>query len=113
MVKKNERVVGLKLLNNIFNLYFESIHRNAKITQRDLKVKLPTTKPQELLFYFCPEISFSGEIELKAIKLIDILNIKMNFGGRSPSGIASAVLYYVSLFKNERSSQKKQNEKGF
>lgn len=84
----------------------KEVGRTYRFLARELHIKLPPTSPVDYVPRFASELGLSGEVQSKAI---DIINQAMEKGltsGRGPTGVAAAALYIASVLLNERKTQR-------
>ncbi|MFX1569031.1 MAG: transcription initiation factor IIB family protein [Promethearchaeota archaeon] len=106
ILRNGKKFASIQLFNDIISLRYKKISKYLKLIQRELNLNLSPIKPQELIYFYCKELSISGRTETNTIITLDALEKLVNFSGKRPSCVASAVLYYVCLANNERRSQK-------
>lgn len=86
------------------------IGKTYRFLSRKLKIKLKPTSPTDYVSRFGSRLEVSGEVEAKAV---DIINQSVEKGlstGKGPTGIAAAALYISSILLGEKKSQKEVSE---
>lgn len=81
----------------------ESLNRLMSSLRRELDLEYPGGFPEEYLPYLCDVLEYGNDIESQARSLIDAAQRAGLTNGKSPTGIASAALYYAS--EGERSQR--------
>lgn len=82
------------------------IGKTYRFLSRKLDIKLKPTSPGDYISRFASKLELSGEVQAKAI---DIINKALDQGlnvGRGPTGLAAAALYIASIWLNEKKTQK-------
>lgn len=82
------------------------IGKTYRFLSRELNIKLKPTSPKDYISRFASKLGLSGEVQAKAI---DIINKAFEMGlavGKGPTGLAAAALYIASIGLNERKTQK-------
>lgn len=88
------------------NVSKKLIGKTYRFLSRELKIKLKPTSPIDYISRFGSKLEVSGEVEAKAV---DIINQSCEKGlntGKGPTGIAAAALYISSILLGEKKSQK-------
>lgn len=86
------------------------IGKTYRFLSRELDIKLKPTSPVDYVSRFGSNLEVSGEVEAKAV---DIINQSFEKGlntGKGPTGIAAAALYISSILLGEKKSQKEVSE---
>ncbi len=84
----------------------KQIAKTHRFLARELNIKLKPTSPTDYIPRFASKLGLSGEVESKAI---EIINNAMGNGlnsGKGPTGLAAAALYIASVLSGERKTQK-------
>ena len=84
----------------------KEIGRSYRFIARELLIHLRPTSPIDYVSRFASELELSGEVQTKAIEL---LNKAMKMGltsGRGPTGVAAAAIYIASVLCGERRTQR-------
>jgi len=84
----------------------KEVGRTYRFLTRELNIKLPPTSPVDYVPRFATELGLSGEVQSKAIKIIEKAMKKGLTSGRGPTGVAAAALYIASVLLGERKTQR-------
>ncbi len=71
-----------------------------------MNIKLPPTSPVDYVPRFASELGLSGEVQSRAIEIIEKAMEKGLTSGRGPTGVAAAALYIASVLLGERKTQR-------
>lgn len=82
------------------------IGKNYRFLSKKLGIKLKPTSPSDYVPRFASQLSLSGEVESKAIGIIQKAKDKGLINGKGPIGIAATALYLASILLGQRKSQK-------
>lgn len=92
------------------NVSKKLIGKTYRFLSRELKIKLAPTSPIDYISRFGSMLEVSGEVQAKAV---DIINQSVEKGlsiGKGPTGIAAAALYISFILLGEKKSQKEVSE---
>jgi transcription initiation factor TFIIB len=92
-------------VSEVSNISKKQIGKNYRFLCRELNIKLKPTSPADYISRFASQLGLSGEIQAKAIEIINEANNKGLNSGRGPSGVAAAALYIASVLLGERKTQ--------
>jgi transcription initiation factor TFIIB len=84
----------------------KEVGRTYRFLTRELNIKLPPTSPVDYVPRFASELNLSGEVQSKAIEIIEKAMEKGLTSGRGPTGVAAAALYIASVLLGERKTQR-------
>lgn len=84
----------------------KEIGRTYRFMTRELKLKLLPTRPQDYVSRFCSELKLSGEVQSRALEILQRATEEELTSGRGPTGVAAAAIYIASILKNERRTQR-------
>lgn len=84
----------------------KEVGRTYRFLSRELNIKLAPTSPADYVPRFASKIGLSGEIQSKAISIIQNAIEEGLTSGRGPTGVAAAALYIASVLLGERKTQK-------
>lgn len=84
----------------------KQIARTHKFLQKKLNIKLALTSPSDYIPRFASQLNLSGELEAKAISIIEESKKAGLNNGKAPGGLAAAAIYIAAVLLNERKSQK-------
>lgn len=88
------------------NVPKKQIGKTYRFLSKKLNLKLKPTSPKDYISRFASHLQLSGEVQAKAIDIID-RSIKAGLNsGRGPTGVAAASLYIASVLLGERKTQK-------
>jgi len=82
------------------------IGRTYRALARELGIKLPPTSPADYVPRFASKLGLPGEVQSKALEIIEEAAKAGLISGMNPSGIAAAALYIASLLLDDRRPQK-------
>ena len=88
------------------NINKKQIGKNYRFIARELGIKLRPTSPADYVPRFASVLGLSGEIESKAINIINQSKEQGLLTGREPTGVAAATLYLASMLLGVRVTQK-------
>ena len=83
----------------------KEIGRTYRFLARELELKLAPTSPVDYVPRFSSQLNLSGEIESKAIEIINRAKEKGLTSGRGPTGVAAAAIYIAAVLFGERKTQ--------
>ena len=84
----------------------KQIGKTYRFLARELKIKLKPTSPADYIPRFATNLGLSGEVQSKAIEIINKSKESSLSSGRGPAGVAAAALYIASVLFGERKIQK-------
>ncbi len=84
----------------------KEIGRTYRFLARELNIKLPPTSPIDYVPRFASELGLSGEVQSRAIDIIEKAMEKELTSGKGPTGVAAAALYIASVLVGERKTQR-------
>ena len=84
----------------------KEIGRSYRFIARELLIHLHPTSPADYVPRFASDLGLSGEVQSKAVELLDIAISKGLTSGRGPTGVAAAALYIASALCGERRTQR-------
>ena len=88
------------------NVPKKQVGKTYRFLSRKLNFKLKPTFPKDYISRFASNLGLSGEVQAKAIEIINqAIDVGLNIG-KGPTGIAAAALYIASYLLNERKTQK-------
>ena len=73
---------------------------------RELRMKIPPTKPEDYIPRFCSGLALDAEVQAKAYELIAAAQEKELTSGRGPTGIAASLIYIASVLCGKRRTQR-------
>ena len=92
-------------ISDISDVSKKQIGKNQRFLCRELNIKLKPTSPVDYISRFATNLGLSGEIQAKAINIINkSLELGLN-SGKGPIGVAAAALYIASLLLGVRKTQ--------
>ena len=91
---------------DISNVSKKQISKTYRFIARELKIKLKPTSPKDYISRFASNLGLSGEVQAKAIEIINKASNKKCISGKAPTGVAAAALYVAAFQLNERKTQK-------
>lgn len=84
----------------------KQVGKTYRFLARELNFKLKPTSPADYISRFASKLELSGEVQSKAIEIIEKSKAKGLNSGRGPTGVAAASLYIASVLLGERKTQK-------
>ena len=84
----------------------KEIGRTYRFMVRELKMKIPPTKPEDYIPRFCSGLDLDAEVQSKAYELIQKAQEKELTSGRGPTGIAASIIYISSVLCGKRRTQR-------
>ena len=90
----------------VANVGRKEIGRTYRFMTRELKLKLMPTKPEDYIARFCSELELPGEVQAKALELLQEAAEKELTSGRGPTGVAAAAIYIASILTGNRRTQR-------
>lgn len=83
----------------------KQLGKTYRFLSRELKIRLKPTSPVDYISRFASRLDLSGEVQAKAIDIINQSIEKGLSSGKGPTGVAAAALYISSLLLGERKTQ--------
>jgi transcription initiation factor TFIIB len=84
----------------------KEIGRTYRFLARELGIKLAPTNPIDYVPRFASELGLPGEVESKAISILQKAAEKGLTSGRGPTGVAAAAIYIASVLLGNRRTQR-------
>ncbi len=84
----------------------KEIGRTYRFLARELGIKLTPTNPIDYVPRFASELGLPGEVESKAIQILQKAAEKGLTSGRGPTGVAAAAIYIASVLLGCRRTQR-------
>jgi len=84
----------------------KEIGRTYRFLARELNIKLTPTNPIDYVPRFASELRLPGEVESKAIQILQQAAEKGLTSGRGPTGVAAAAIYIASVLLGCRRTQR-------
>ncbi len=84
----------------------KEIGRTYRFISRELNIKLAPTNPIDYVPRFASELNLPGEVESKAIAILEEASKKGLTSGRGPTGVAAAAIYIASVLYGTRKTQR-------
>ena len=84
----------------------KEVGRTYRFMARKLGIKLLPTSPVDYVPRFASELDLSGEVQARAIEIINQAKANGLNSGRGPTGMAAAALYIASILLHERRTQR-------
>jgi transcription initiation factor TFIIB len=84
----------------------KQIGKNYRFLARKLNIKLKPTSPADYVPRFASNLGLSGNVQAKAIEIVNSSSEHGLIVGREPTGIAAATLYIASIVLGEKRTQK-------
>lgn len=95
----------LEEISEATNVSKKQIGKTYRFLSRELNIKLKPTSPADYVSRFASKLDLSGEIQAKAVEIINQAIDKGLSSGRGPTGVAAAALYIASVLLGERRTQ--------
>lgn len=83
----------------------KEIGRTYKFVIRELGLRLMPTDPSDFVPRFCTTLNLNGEVQGRAIEVIEKAKERYLISGRSPKAIAAAAIYIASILEGLDRSQ--------
>lgn len=84
----------------------KKIGKTYRFLARELGIKLTPTSPKDYISRFATNLGLSGEVQAKAIAIIEkTIESGLN-SGKGPTGLAASALYMASILEGERKTQR-------
>ncbi|MBO8183535.1 MAG: transcription initiation factor IIB [Archaeoglobus sp.] len=83
----------------------KEIGRTYKFIIRELGLRLMPTDPSDFVPRFCTTLNLNGEVQGRAIEVIEKAEERYLISGRSPKAIAAAAIYIASILEGLDRSQ--------
>jgi len=93
-------------ISEVSGISKKEIGRTYRFIKADLGIKMPLTNPVHYVPRFSSELKLSGEVQEKAINILDQAVEKGLISGRGPTGVAAAAVYIAGVMMGERRTQK-------
>jgi len=84
----------------------KEIGRTYRFMVRELRMKIPPTKPEDYIPRFCSGLDLDAEVQARAYELIAAAQEKELTSGRGPTGIAASIIYIASVLCGKRRTQR-------
>lgn len=84
----------------------KEIGRTYRFISRELNIRLAPTSPIDYVPRFASELKLPGEVESKAISILQKAGEKGLTSGRGPTGVAAAAIYIASVLHGARRTQR-------
>ena len=84
----------------------KEVGRTYRFMARKLNIKLLPTSPVDYIPRFASDLNLSGEVQARAIEIVNQAKANGLNSGRGPTGMAAAALYIASILLHERKTQK-------
>jgi transcription initiation factor TFIIB len=104
--RKMEIPIKLKDIANTSLVKARIVARYYRFLIRKIDISMPIADPLAFISKIAEKIGISGPTQGKAVRIFHQARKKRLVVGKSPLGIAAAVLYIACLLKNEKKTQK-------
>ncbi len=84
----------------------KEVARGYRFIATELEVKVPPTSPINYVPRLVSVLSLRGEVQGKAIEIIEEANRRGLTSGRGPTGVAAAAVYIASILMDARRTQR-------
>lgn len=84
----------------------KEVGRTYRLLARELGIKLKPVSPVSYVPRFVSELDLSGNIESRAVEIIELAIEQKLTSGRGPTGVAAAAIYIACVLLNEKKTQK-------
>lgn len=92
-------------ISEVSNVSKKQIGKNYRFICRELEIKLKPTSPVDYVSRFGSKLGLSGEIQAKAVEIINQAIEEGLSSGKGPTGVAAAALYIAAVLLGERKTQ--------
>jgi len=103
--RRNNIPRNLHEISKVSHISKKKILKYYKFLSKQLNIKLKPTLPKDYISRFASELGLSGEIQAKAIEIIEGAVRSGLSSGRNPSGVAASALYISSRLCGDRKTQ--------
>jgi transcription initiation factor TFIIB len=93
-------------MSEVSNVSKKQVGKNYRFLSRELNIKLKPTSPSDYIPRFASNLGLSGEVQSKAIEIINKAKNCGVLNGKGPTGIAATALYISSILLGERKTQR-------
>ena len=83
----------------------KELGRTHRLLVRELKIKLLPTSPADYVPRFASELGLPGEVESRAIEILNECDQVDVMSGKGPTGVAAAALYVAAYLLNYKKTQ--------
>lgn len=84
----------------------KQIGKNYRFLSRKLNIKLRPTSPSDYIPRFATKLELSGEVQAKAIEIVQKAKQCGVINGKGPTGVAATALYISSILLGEKKTQR-------
>jgi transcription initiation factor TFIIB len=91
---------------NVSRVGRKEIGRTYRFVARELGLKLIPTSPIDYVPRFTSGLHLKGEVQSKAVEILQQAAEKELTSGRGPTGVAAAAIYIASILCGERRTQR-------
>ena len=103
--RRCEKPRTLEEISEASNVSKKQIGKTYRFILRELKIKLNPTSPSDYSPRFASTLGLSGEVQAKAIAIINKAKDCGLCSGKGPTGLAAAAIYIASVLLNDRRTQ--------
>jgi transcription initiation factor TFIIB len=104
--RRNNLPRTLDEMSEVSNVSKKQVGKNYRFLSRELNIKLKPTSPSDYIPRFASNLGLSGEVQSKAIEIINKAKNCGVLNGKGPTGIAATALYISSILLGERKTQR-------
>lgn len=93
-------------VSNASNVTKKQIGKNYRFLTRELNIKIRPPSPVDFIPRFASLLGVSGEVESKAIDIVNKSKEQGLLNGPEPTGVAAATIYIASVLLGEKITQR-------
>jgi len=84
----------------------KEIARSYRFIAQALTVKVPPANPSDYIPRLIAKLGLDGEVQRKAIEIVNVASKNGMISGRGPVGVAAAAVYIASVLLNHKKTQR-------
>jgi len=105
VLRKENFPVSLKEISEIFSLDIKKLTSVCFFILRKTKERIPPQNLKSLTVKICEKIKLSQQAQNLCCSMIEYIKNSIDFSGKSPTGIACAIIYLACLKNGEKRTQ--------
>ena len=103
--RRGKVLITLGEISDVSGIGKNEVGKTYRFIARELGIKVPIFTPMDYVPKYGSELDMSGEVQAKAIAIIEEARENGLISGSNPTGVAAAALYLASRLLGERKSQ--------
>jgi transcription initiation factor TFIIB len=84
----------------------KEIGRSYRFIAGELNISIPPTNPIDFIPRFTSSLNLPGDVQSRAVEIIQTASERGLTSGRGPTGVAAAAIYIASVLLNQRRTQR-------